>query len=85
MNGDPREAIKQVVRLSKNLKPGGLVIFTLKTAGVTRFEEMNELYRFAVEFAASGGLRLLTSTHLTYNRHELSLFFESAGASKSEI
>ncbi len=81
MNGDPREAIKQVVRLSKNLKPGGLVVFTLKTAGVTRFEEMNELYRFAVEFAASGGLRLLTSTHLTYNRHELSLFFESAGAS----
>lgn len=77
MNGDPRESIRQVVRLSQNLKPGGLVIFTLKTQGIVTFAEMNELHHFAVDFATAAGLRLLATTHLTYNRHELTLFFES--------
>ncbi|MES2922602.1 MAG: SAM-dependent methyltransferase [Verrucomicrobiota bacterium] len=77
MNGDARESIRQVSRLSKNLNAGGLVIFTLKTPGVTTFDEMNELYRFAVAIAAEAGLVLFAKTHLTYNRHELTLFFES--------
>jgi 23S rRNA (cytidine2498-2'-O)-methyltransferase len=80
MNGDARDAIKQVSRLSKNLNPGGIVIFTLKTPGVTTFSEMNELFRFAVATAAQAGLKLFAKTHLTYNRHELTLFFESAPA-----
>ena len=79
MNGDAREAIGQVVRLSKNLKPGGLVIFTLKTSGATTYLEMNGLYQFAVNSADAAGLGLLASTHLTYNRHEFTLFFESTG------
>lgn len=78
MNGDPREAIQQVCRLSRNLNADGLVIFTLKTQGVTTFGEMNELYRQAVDTADKAGLKLFASTHLTYNRHELTLFFESA-------
>ncbi len=77
MNGDARESIRQVGRLSKNLNPGGLVIFTLKTPGVTTFAALNELYRFAVATAAEAGLGLFAKTHLTYNRHELTLFFES--------
>lgn len=76
MNGDAREAIRQVSRLSAHVKPGGLVIFTLKTPGVTSFPEMNELYRDAVATAAAAGLMLFAKTHLTYNRHELTLFFE---------
>jgi 23S rRNA C2498 (ribose-2'-O)-methylase RlmM len=84
MNGDPREATGQVARLAKNLNPGGLVVFTLKTAGVTTFGEMNELYRFAVKSMTEAGLHLLASTHLSYNRHELSLFFESAAAGKRQ-
>ena len=76
MNGDAREAIRQVSRLSVHLKPGGLVIFTLKTPGVTSFAEMNELYRDAVTTASAAGLTLFAKTHLTYNRHELTLFFE---------
>ena len=80
MNGDARDAIGQVSRLSKNLNPGGVVIFTLKTPGATTFLEMTELYRFAVDHAATAGLKLIASTHLTYNRHELTLFFESAPA-----
>ena len=77
MNGDARESIRQVCRLSKNLTAGGIVIFTLKTPGVRTFEEMNELYRFAVFTGSGAGLRLFAKTHLTYNRHELTLFFES--------
>jgi len=77
MNGDAHESIRQVSRLSKNLNAGGLVIFTLKTPGVTTFDAMNELYRFAVATADEVGLRLIAKTHLTYNRHELTLLFES--------
>ncbi len=75
MNGDACESIRQVIRLSKNLRPGGLVIFTLKTQGVTTFKEMNTLYQLAVDSAMTAGLSLVASTHLTYNRHELTLFF----------
>ncbi|GAA5125131.1 hypothetical protein JIN84_13655 [Luteolibacter yonseiensis] len=76
MNGDALEAIRQVARLSANLNPGGIVIFTLKTPGVTGLAEMNELYSGAVAIARSSGLELFARTHLTYNRHELTLFFE---------
>ena len=76
MNGESRESIGQVVRLSKNLNPGGIVIFTLKTQAITTYADMNELYRFALDSAAAAGLRHVATTHLTYNRHELTLFFE---------
>lgn len=79
MNGDPRESIGQVIRLSANLNGGGIVIFTLKTQGVTTYAEMNELYQFATGSAAAAGFRHLATTHLTYNRHELTLFLEQAG------
>lgn len=77
MNGDPRESIRQVARLSANLKPGGLVIFTLKTAGFGSFPEINALYDMALATAAAAGLKCFATTHLTYNRAELTLFFES--------
>jgi hypothetical protein len=80
MNGDPRESIRQVGRLSKNLNPNGLVIYTLKTTGISTFGEINALYRSAVETAAAAGLQLVAKTHLTYNRNELTLFFENPSA-----
>jgi 23S rRNA (cytidine2498-2'-O)-methyltransferase len=39
---------------------------------------MKELYQFAVTTAREAGLQLFAKTHLTYNRHELTLFFEAA-------
>ena len=78
MNGDPRESIGQVGRLAENLKPGGLVIFTLKTTGAPTFPAMNELLRSTVATAKEAGLRLFAKTHLTYNRQELTLFFEAS-------
>ena len=80
MNGDPGESIRQVSRLSKNLNPGGLVIFTLKTTGISTFEEINALYRSTVETAIGASLALIAKTHLTYNRNELTLFFAARSA-----
>lgn len=79
MNGDAHESFRQVLRLAKNLKPGGLVIFTLKTPGITTYQEINQLHRFAIDQAATAGLQQIASTHLTYNRHELTLFFKARG------
>jgi hypothetical protein len=77
MNGDPSESIRQVGRLAQNLNPRGLVVFTLKTTGISTFQEINALFRSTLETAASAGLELIARTHLTYNRQELTLFFES--------
>lgn len=76
MNGDALESIAQVARLSRNLRPGELVVFTLKTPGVTAFGEINRLATSVLETAAAAGLRRITITHLTYNRHEFTVFFE---------
>jgi len=76
MNGDALASLAQVARLSRSLRQGGLVIFTLKTPGATGFAETNLLYQEARRVAAQAGLRLLAATHLTYNRLEFTLFFE---------
>lgn len=77
MNGPPEDSIAQVIRLSRTLKKGGLIIFTLK---VPRFETVVgplAWYHLIVATAESAGLRLIAKTHLTYNRHEFTLFFET--------
>lgn len=76
MNGDALDSIAQVVRLSENLRPGGLVVFTLKMPGVTAFEEINRLAASILEAATAPGLREIAMIHLTYNRHEFTVFFE---------
>ncbi len=76
MNGEAQDAIRHVIRLSKHLSHGGLVIFTLKTPGVATFAEINESFVAVVQSTAAAGLRLFARTHLTYNRLEFTLFFE---------
>jgi hypothetical protein len=76
MNGDVWMALGQVIRLSKYLRPGGLVVYTLKTPGTTSYRDTNKLFHTAVTGARAAGLQLIASTHLTYNRHEFTLFFE---------
>ena len=80
MNGPPEESIEQVMRLSRFLKPGGLVVFTLKVPRVESVSEPCALFRQIVAAAGYAGLRLFAQTHLTYNRHEFTLFLET-GAS----
>ena len=75
MNGGALESIATVCRLSRHLREGGLVIFTLKTTGAVGLEEINALEDAVVERASASGLRLLDHRHLSYNRHEFTLFF----------
>jgi len=79
LNGDPRESIRSVARLARDLEPGGLVVFTLKLPNAESLEDCEALYQSVTAQAARSGLSLLAQTHLTYNRFELTLFFE-AGA-----
>lgn len=76
MNGPPEESIEQVARLARSLKKGGLVVFTLKVPRIETVEEPCMLFRQIVVMAEAAGLKLFAQTHLTYNRHEFTLFFE---------
>lgn len=76
MNGPPEESIEQVIRLARSLKKGGLIVFTLKVPRVETVEEPCMLFRQIVGMAEASALRLFAQTHLTYNRHEFTLFFE---------
>lgn len=78
MNGDVQVSLRQVVRLSESLLPGGLILFTLKTHGATNFKECNLLYHEAIKIANAGGLEQIACTHLTYNRHEFTLFLKKS-------
>lgn len=77
MNGPPEESIEQVIRLSRFLKKGGLIVFTLKVPRIETVEEPCALFRFITGMASAAGLKLFAQTHLTYNRHEFTLFFET--------
>lgn len=75
MNGPAREAFRQVVRLCAFLKPGGWVVFTLKTTGMDSVGEIHALHRKVLEDARAAGLVPVACTHLTYNRQEFTVFF----------
>lgn len=76
LNGPPFESMGHVIRLSRFLKTKGLVVFTLKVPRIETVDEPCELFRKIVKTATAAGLRLFAQTHLTYNRHEFTLFFE---------
>jgi 23S rRNA C2498 (ribose-2'-O)-methylase RlmM len=76
MNGPAAESIAAVTRLSAFVRDGGLVVFTLKLPRVEAVSEPLELLGRTVATARRAGLRLFAKTHLTYNRHEFTLFFE---------
>ncbi len=75
MNGDAGHALRQVVRLTKFMRPGGLIVFTLKTPGGETLAALQEAIRLTLRDAAAAGLHLVTLTHLTYNRQEFTCFF----------
>lgn len=79
MNGPAEWSLGQVIRLARAVKAGGLVIFTLKLPRVETLEEPSALLGALVTRAQAAGLHSFAETHLTYNRHELTLFLEVAG------
>lgn len=76
MNGPPRESLAHVIRLSRSLVPGSIVVFTLKLPRVESVSAPLALRDEMLAAARRGGLRLVAQTHLTCNRHEFTLFFE---------
>jgi hypothetical protein len=58
------------------LQKGGIVIFTLKMPGVQSLPAMSALSTSAARMASSADLSLVSQTHLSYNRHEFTMFFE---------
>ncbi len=76
LNGPPEESMAHVIRLLPFLRKDGLVVFTLKVPRVETVHEPCALFRDLVNLAESAGLQLFAQTHLTYNRHEFTLFFE---------
>jgi 23S rRNA C2498 (ribose-2'-O)-methylase RlmM len=78
LNGPPDESIAHVIRLSAHLKSRGLIVFTLKVPRIESVDEPCALFRKIVKTASGAGLRLFAQTHLTYNRHEFTLFLEKA-------
>ena len=76
MNGPPEESIAQVARLSRFLRPGGIVVFTLKVPRIESLAAPIALLRATIDTAGRAGLGLVAATHLTYNGHEFTLFLE---------
>ena len=80
MNGDPVESMAAVVRLAGCLKPGGLVVFTLKLPQSGDFPAMLLALERCTGLALAAGWERIAATHLGYNRHELTLLFRSPPA-----
>lgn len=76
LSGDADESIEEVARLAKFMHRDGTVIFTLKVPRVESVQGPIHLFQEIVGIAQEEGLRLFAHTHLTYNGHEFTLFFE---------
>lgn len=74
MNGDPRDAMRGVLRQTGRLAGDGLVIFTLKLAGAEGMRSIDRLAAEVLALAHAGGLALFGITHLPANRHEFTCF-----------
>ncbi len=78
MNGNARDSLDQVIRLSQFLADGAPVIFTLKAGDASGFAALVGLYLDVCGTASKAGLPLISRAHLTYNRFEFTLFFEKS-------
>lgn len=76
LNGPPEESIAHVMRLTANLRKHGLVVFTLKVPKIESVDGPCALFAKIVKMTSGARLKLFAQTHLTYNRHEFTLFFE---------
>ncbi|RBP36667.1 hypothetical protein DES53_116106 [Roseimicrobium gellanilyticum] len=76
LNGEAADSMQQVIRLAPSLKSGGLVVFTLKMPGIATVHGALTLVDEVCSAASQAGLRVVAQTHLSYNRHEFTVFLE---------
>lgn len=79
MNGPPRDSLRLLLSRVRHLRPGGLVVFTVKLAGVS-FADLTGLENALLTLAEKARLVRLARTHLTYNREEFTWFFSKASS-----
>jgi len=85
LNGPATMAMAAVGRQVRSLRPGALVVFTLKLGGVAGVAEAVARRNEVVAQAAVAGLALVAQTHLPSNRREFTLFFETGRARPAGI
>jgi 23S rRNA C2498 (ribose-2'-O)-methylase RlmM len=73
MNGDARVAMRSVCRHAPSLRPGALVVFTLKLPDADGLASIQSLADEVKSSAGEAGLHLLSITHLPYNRREFTM------------
>jgi hypothetical protein len=75
MNGSAVEALAMVLEKVMHLRSGALVIFTMKAHRAATIDDILALHQSVQEQARRGGLLPVAQRHLTYNRHEFTLFW----------
>ncbi len=75
MNGDAQRSLQHVIRLSRYLEPGGLVVFTLKLPNAESFTEINTVTALIRKSAEMAGLEFISGAHLPYNRQEFTMIW----------
>lgn len=76
MNGSAAESLDTVLTKVPSLRSGAVVVFTMKTHRAANLDDMVALHQHVIAQAKKGGLSFLAQTHLTYNRHEFTLFWQ---------
>lgn len=77
LNGDAEESLRIACRQIPSLHPGSLIVFTLKNHKASRLDERIDLEQIIISQASHAGLTLIARTHLTYNRNEFTLFWQT--------
>ena len=75
LNGSALDALDCVISQISHLRKGALIVFTMKAHKAATLDEMLSLHRETLAKAKRAGLQFLAQTHLTYNRHEFTLFW----------
>lgn len=76
MNGSAEESLEVVIGKISCLRSGAIVVFTMKTHRAADLQDILALHQRVLSDAEKGGLVFLAQTHLTYNRHEFTLFWQ---------
>ncbi|MES2996433.1 MAG: methyltransferase domain-containing protein [Verrucomicrobiota bacterium] len=75
LNGVPQDSLRLVLSRVPHLRPGGIVVFTVKLAAISSLADLSVLENVLLAMAEKSGLTRIARTHLTYNRNEFTWFF----------
>ena len=77
LNGDPRTVLRVVARHARQVRPGGLLVVTLKLPDADSYPAAQQRLEDSLAAARAAGLVPICLVHLPYNRREFTLMLES--------